>query len=123
MINNNDLKTLDILCSLDETLSNNTIITLQPDFHKILIHHATLKMTDWLTQKFQMPLSFRLERVNLLGEQNVHFTLSCRSFAQSLFFNIDFNKDGKFTFSSNVDFNADIHIQKEPEPPQQISVA
>ena len=123
MINISDLNTLEILCSLDETLSNNTIIAMQPDFHQQLIHQATLKMASWLIHKFKMTLSFHLDRVSFLGDKGVHFTLICNSFAQSLFFNIKFDQNGQFEFSSNVDFNADIYIQKEVIPFEQLASA
>ena len=115
MINDNDLNTLELLCSLDETLNSNTIITTQADYHQKLIQHATLKMTDWLTNKFKMPLSFHLDNVISTDKQSVHFTLSCKNFAQSLFFNIKFNQNGNFEFSSNVDFSAEIYIQEEAQ--------
>jgi len=113
MIENNDIETLNILCSMDVILSNKLIMGLYSEFHQNLIYRATFKFIDWLDTKFNVHLPLRLHRVNHLGNEKVHFTLRCRTFTQSLFFNIEFNQDGTLEFSNESGFNLGADFSQE----------
>ncbi|BCE03642.1 hypothetical protein [Marinicellulosiphila megalodicopiae] len=120
MIQSPEGSIIDILCSLDETLSSNSIVMRQSEYNQYLIHQATLKILDWLKTKLKLSIQLHLEAIESIDEQNIRFTLTCHDFAQTLFFKIKASQNGQLKFSSNVDFNSDIYVQ---ELPQQTVVA
>ncbi|MCJ8312862.1 MAG: hypothetical protein HRU38_05065 [Saccharospirillaceae bacterium] len=119
MANNNDLNTLDILCALDKTLSDNATAPFQTDIHLNLIHRATFKLSQWLLTKFNTSLSLRLIKSHYIDEETIHITLRHKTFARSLTFNFEFNQNGDLAFSKTEHFRVSLQINQHFEDHQK----
>ncbi|BCE00109.1 hypothetical protein [Marinicellulosiphila megalodicopiae] len=106
-----ELDTLNILNSIELALPHQSMIALYCEAQQSLINRATFKLINWLKVKFNLALPLRLHKVNSFGDDYINFTLRCTAFSQILFFNIEFNINGDFEFTSDTGFNANTFIR------------